>query len=206
MKIEIYSQNGKKLTKKVDLNKSVFGIKPSQHSVYLVIKEEQLSKRQGTSKAKNKAEVSGSGSKPWKQKGTGRARIGLIRNSARVGGGAAFGPSPRAYSIKVNKKVKILARKSILSDKAASESLMVLDKISMDSCKTKDFCKIIKNLGLESKKVTFLINEKNENLYRSSKNIHNVKVSCTSNVSSFDLINNDKLVMDEGSLTYFNQL
>ena len=206
MKLDIYNQNGKKLSKKVDLNKDVFGINPSEHSVYLSVKSELAAKRQGTSKSKGKSEVRGTGSKPYKQKGTGRARVGLIRNPSRVSGGTAFGPVPRDYNLKVNKKVRILAKKSILSSKVSSDELMIVDKISLDSHKTKGFSEMLNNLGLKSTKVTFLISEKDDNVYRSSKNIHNVKVLNSSNVSSYDLINNDKLVLDEEALKYFNKI
>jgi len=206
MKLDIYNQKGKKLSKKVDLNKDVFGIDPSEHSVYLSVKSELAAKRQGTSKSKGKSEVRGTGSKPYKQKGTGRARVGLIRNPSRVSGGTAFGPVPRDYNLKVNKKVRVLAKKSILSSKVSSDELMIVDKISLDSHKTKGFFDILNDLGLKSTKVTFLISEKDDNVYRSSKNIHNVKVLNSSNVSSYDLVNNDKLVLDEGALKYFNKI
>ena len=206
MKLDIYNQKGSKLSKKADLNDSVFGIKPSEHSVYLSVKSELAAKRQGTSKSKGKSEVRGTGSKPYKQKGTGRARVGLIRNPSRVSGGTAFGPEPRDYNLKVNKKVKVLAKKSILSSKVSSDELMVLDKISLDSHKTKGFSEILKSLKLNSTKVTFLILDKNDNAYRSSKNIHNVKVLSSANVSSYDLVNNDKLVIDEETLKYFNKI
>ena len=204
MKIDIYNQKGSKTNKKVELNKSVFEVEPNEHSVYLVIKAEQASKRQGTSKSKNKSEVRGSGSKPWKQKGTGRARVGRVRNPSRVSGGTAFGPEVRKYDLKINKKVRRMARRSILSSKVISNSLVVIDKLSLDSNKTKDFCQIINDLGLASKKTTFLINDKNENVLRSSRNIHNVKVLLSNCVSSYDLINNDTLIIDESSIEYFN--
>ncbi len=206
MKLDIYSQKGSKLSKKADLNKDVFGIEPSEHSVYLSVKSELAAKRQGTSKSKSKSEVRGTGSKPYKQKGTGRARVGLIRNPSRVSGGTAFGPEPRDYNLKVNKKVRVLAKKSILSSKVSSNELMIVDKIFLDSCKTKGFCEMLNNLGLQSTKVTFLISEKNDNVYRSSRNIYNVKVLNSSSVSSYDLINNDKLVLDEEALKYFNKI
>ena len=206
MKIDIYNQKGNKLSNKVDLNKDVFGIDPNEHCVYLSIKSELASKRQGTSKSKSKSEVRGSKSKPYKQKGTGRARVGIIRNPSRVSGGTAFGPEPRSYSLKVNKKVRVLAKKSILSDKVLSKSLMIVDQIKLDDHKTKSFCEILKNLGLGSTKVTFLISESNENAYRGSRNIHNVKVLNGLKVSSYDLINNDTLVIDKETLDNFNKI
>jgi large subunit ribosomal protein L4 len=206
MKIDIYNQKGNKLSNKVDLNKDVFGIDPNEHCVYLSIKSELASKRQGTSKSKSKSEVRGSKSKPYKQKGTGRARVGIIRNPSRVSGGTAFGPEPRSYSLKVNKKVRVLAKKSILSDKVLSKSLIIVDQIKLDDHKTKSFCEILKNLGLDSTKVTFLISESNENAYRGSRNIHNVKVLNGLKVSSYDLINNDTLVIDKETLDNFNKI
>ena len=206
MKIDVYNQKGSKLSSKVDLNKDVFGIEPNEHCVYLAIKAEMAAKRQGTSKSKGKSEVRGTGSKPYKQKGTGRARVGIIRNPSRVSGGTAFGPEPRQYNLKINKKVRLLAKKSILSNKVLSKSLMILDKIVLDSHKTKAFSEILKSLDLESSKVTFLISENNQNAYRSSKNIHNVKVLNALNVSSYDLVNNDTLILDQETLNNFNKI
>jgi len=206
MKLDMYNQKGKKMSKQVELNKTVFGVTPNEHSIYLAIKSEMASKRQGTSKSKNRSEVRGTGSKPWKQKGTGRSRIGSIRNPSRPGGGTAFGPEPRTYSLKINKKARNVARKSILSSKVLNDSLMIVDKISLDSKKTKNFVQIIKNLGLESKKVTFLISEKNENVYKSSRNLHNVNMCLSNNVSNYDLVNNDTIIIDQKSLEYFNKI
>ena len=206
MKVDLYNQNGKKLSAKVDLNKDVFGIEPNEHCVYLVIKSELASKRQGTSKSKGKSEVRGTKSKPFKQKGTGRARVGLIRNPSRVSGGTAFGPKPRNYSLKVNKKVKSIAKKSILSSKFSDKKLMIIDKVSLENHKTKSFYEILVNLGLNTSKVTFLIGDENINALRGSRNIHNVKVFRNSNVSSYDLINNDTLVLDKETLAKFNKI
>ena len=160
MKIDVYNQKGSKLSSKVDLNEDVFGVEPNEHSVYLAVKAELAAKRQGTSKSKSKSEVRGTGSKPYKQKGTGRARVGIIRNPSRVSGGTAFGPEPRQYNLKINKKVRLLAKKSILSNKVLSKSLMILDKIVLDSHKTKAFSEILKSLDLESSKVTFSYKKK----------------------------------------------
>ena len=164
------------------------------------------SKRQGTSKSKSRSEVRGTGSKPWKQKGTGRARIGSIRNPSRPGGGTAFGPEPRNYNLKVNKKVKTIARKSILSSKFAAKSIMILDKINIDKPKTKSFNEIVRNLGLESKKVTFLIGEKDDVVYMSSRNLHNINTYLVNTVSNYDLINNEVVVLDQKSLEFFNKI
>ena len=206
MKLDIYNQNGKKLSTKADLNKDVFGIEPNEHCVYLTIKSELASKRQGTSKSKSKSEVRGTKSKPFKQKGTGRARVGLVRNPSRVSGGTAFGPQPRTYNLKINRKVKLIAKKSILSSKLNAKKLMILDKISLEDHRTRNFNKILINLGLQSTKVTFLTNNKNVNAFRSSRNIHNVKVIPNANVSSYDLIDNDTLVIDKETLGNFNKI
>jgi len=206
MKLDIYNQNGKKLSTKADLNKDVFGIEPNEHCVYLTIKSELASKRQGTSKSKGKSEVQGTKSKPFKQKGTGRARVGLVRNPSRVSGGTAFGPRPRTYNLKINRKVKLIAKKSILSSKLSAKKLIILDKISLEDHRTKNFNKILINLGLQSTKVTFLTNNKNINAFRSSRNIHNVKVIPNANVSSYDLIDNDTLVIDKETLGNFNKI
>jgi len=206
MKLDIYNQNGKKLSTKADLNKDVFGIEPNEHCVYLTIKSELASKRQGTSKSKSKSEVRGTKSKPFKQKGTGRARVGLVRNPSRVSGGTAFGPQPRTYNLKINRKVKLIAKKSILSSKLNAKKLMILDKISLEDHRTRNFNKILINLGLQSTKVTFLTNNKNVNAFRSSRNIHNVKVIPNANVSTYDLIDNDTLVIDKETLGNFNKI
>ena len=133
MKADIYNKQGKKLTAKIDLNSKVFSIKPNQHSIYLAVKSELASNRQGTSSSKTRSEARGGGTKPWKQKGTGRSRIGSLRNPSRVHGGTAFGPKPHKYEKKVNLKVRQLARKSVLSQKVAAGNFIVVDDISMES-------------------------------------------------------------------------
>ena len=137
MKLDIYNIEGKKTSRKANLDKNVFEVKPNEHCIYLAIKSELAAKRQGTSASKNKANVRGTGAKPWKQKGTGRARVGRIRNPSRVHGGTAFGPEPRSYNVKINKKVKKIARISALSDKCLSGNILVLDKLELSDIKTK---------------------------------------------------------------------
>ena len=143
MKADIYNSKGKKLTKKIELNDKVFSIKPIDHSIYLTVKSELAAKRQGTSSSRTRAEVRGGGAKPWKQKGTGRARIGSTRNPSRVHGGSAFGPKPRDYNLKVNKKVRLLAKRSILSSKIKSNSYKIIDDFKMSSLKTKETAIIV---------------------------------------------------------------
>ena len=148
MKLEIYKKSGKKSTKKVDLEAAVFGLEPNEHSIYLAVNSEMAAIRQGTHSSKTKGEVQGTGAKPWRQKGTGRARVGYLRNPSRVHGSKAFGPKSHKYEKKINKKVKVLARKSILSQKLSSNNFMVIEEISLESSKTKEFLAILKNLNI----------------------------------------------------------
>ena len=143
MDYKLYNINGSESSKKFKLNKKVYGIKPNEHCIYLTVKSEMASIRQGSSSSKTRAEVRGGGAKPWRQKGTGRARVGSTRNPSRVHGGVAFGPKPRKYSLKVNKKVKKVAKKSVLSQKLLEKKLIIIENFIFDSTKTKDFMKIL---------------------------------------------------------------
>ena len=172
MKVDLYSIDGKKTNKKADLSDSVFKVKPNEHCIYLVIKSELAAKRQGTSSSKTRSEVRGGGAKPWRQKGTGRARVGSTRNPSRVHGGSAFGPKPHKYSVKVNKKVKLLAKKSALSLKISSSSFKIINDFNLKSHKTKEFVEILNNLEINNEKITLITGEeKNKNLYLCSKNL-----------------------------------
>ena len=206
MKLDVYSIKGKKLSKTVKLDKNVFGIKPNEHCIYLAVKSELAAKRQGTSKSKGKSEVSGTGAKPFKQKGTGRARVGRLRNPSRVHGGTAFGPAPRSYNIKINKKVKKIARLSALSLKFSSDSIKVLDKMVFDSIKTKNVLSIIKSLEVAKEKVTFLTKETDNNFFMSCRNIKNINLVRVQDVSTHQLMNSNVIVLDEMSVDYFNNL
>ena len=143
MKADIYNKSGKKLSSKIELNNKIFKINPNEHCIYLTVKSEMASIRQGSSSSKTRAEVRGGGVKPWRQKGTGRARVGSTRNPSRVHGGVAFGPKPRKYSLKVNKKVKKVAKRSALSQKLLEKKLIIIEDFVFDSAKTKDFMKIL---------------------------------------------------------------
>ena len=165
MKLDIYQQSGKKSSEKVTLKDEVFKVIPNDHSVYLAINSEMASIRQGTHSSKTRSEVSGSGAKPWRQKGTGRARIGSIRNPSRVHGSKAFGPKPHKYAKKVNKKIKQIARKSVVSQKVSENNFMVLDNVVPGSSKTSEFSGILKNLKLSEKKVTILTGIVDDNLF-----------------------------------------
>ncbi|MAW75163.1 MAG: 50S ribosomal protein L4 [Candidatus Marinimicrobia bacterium] len=206
MKVDLYNISGSKTSKKADLNDKVFKIKPNQHSIYLAIKSELASRRQGTSSSKTRSEVRGGGAKPWKQKGTGRARIGSTRNPSRVHGGAAFGPRPHKYSVKVNKKVKVLAKKSALSIKIAADEYKILDKFSIDSHKTKDFVSVLKKLDLHDMKITLITNEKNDNLFLSSKNLEKINLVNAQSFSTYDVMNSNYILVDQSSVEYLNNL
>ncbi len=206
MKLDIYSIKGKKLSKTVKLAKDVFGVEPNEHCIYLAVKSELAAKRQGTSKSKGKSEVSGTGAKPFKQKGTGRARVGRLRNPSRVHGGTAFGPEPRSYNIKINKKVKKIARLSALSLKFSSKSIKVLDKMVFDEIKTKNVLSIINSLEMTNEKITFLTKETDNNFFMSCRNIKNINLVRVQDVSTHQLMNSNVIVLDEESVDYFNNL
>jgi len=194
MKVEVLKQSGEKHSSKVDLNSAVFGIEPNKHCVYLAVKAEMASLRQGTSSSKTRAEVSGGGRKPWRQKGTGRARIGSTRNPAQVHGGVAFGPEPREYNVKINKKVRQLARRSALSAKLQNKNLLVVDVLKFDKPKTRDFVNLLDNLNLNDKKVTFLVNEIEENGWLSVRNLYKVNLLSVNAASTYDIVDGKKVL------------
>ena len=204
MKVDLYNKEGKK-TSKIDLNDKVFSIKPNEHTIYLAVKSELAANRQGTSSSKTRGEVRGGGAKPWKQKGTGRARVGSSRNPSRVHGGSAFGPEPRQYNDKVNKKVKILARKSALSQKIKSNLFKVVDDLSMDSFKTKDFNQILNNLEIENSKLTMIVGNHNENLYLSCRNLNVINLVSAKNFSTYDIVNSNMLLLDKAGVEFLNE-
>jgi len=204
MKFDIYNQDGKKLSTKINLKNDVFKTDSNEHCVYLAIKSESAAQRQGTHSSKTKGEVAGTGAKPWRQKGTGRARVGYLRNPARVHGGTAFGPKPHKYTININKKVKINARKSILSDKVKTDSIRVIDELKFNDCKTKSFVTLLNSLGLDNKKVSCILGNYDKNIYLSTRNLYNVKTNLVQLVSIYDLINCDFLILDKKSVEYLN--
>ena len=204
MKVDIYNQSGKKITQKVELNSKVFSIKPNNHSIYLTVKSELAAKRQGTSSSKTRAEVRGGGVKPWKQKGTGRARVGSTRNPSRVHGGTVFGPKPHSYDLKVNKKERNLARKSALSMKVSSKSFKVLDSLKLKEVKTKNIINILNNFDINNQKTVFLTSANSEELYLSCRNIHNVNLVSVLNFSTYDIVNSDFILFDKESIEVLN--
>lgn len=200
MKLEVLDINGKPTGREVTLDKKTFGIEPNEHVVYLAVKQYLANQRQGTHKVKARAEVSGSTRKIKKQKGTGTARAGSIKSPVFRGGGTIFGPEPRDYSFKLNKKVKRLAGKSVLSSKAKDKAIKVLEDVSFDAPKTKEFTALLGNLELADKKSVFVLGENNANVYLSSRNIKNTRVFTADEVSTYDLINADQVVLCESSV------
>lgn len=206
MSIEIQNIEGKSSGKKVTLNKDIFAVEPNDHAIYLDVKWYLARRRQGTSKAKERAEVTGSTRKIKKQKGTGTARAGSIKSPVFVGGGRAFGPEPRDYGFKLNKKVKRLARMSALSLKAQNKNVRVLEDLSMDAPKTKEFVSLIKNLELVGNKALFVTEDVNSNVVLSARNISKAKVVTAANLNTYDIMNANVLVVCEGALGKINEV
>jgi large subunit ribosomal protein L4 len=200
MKVAVLDKNGKDTGRKVELSSDVYGIEPSNHAVYLDVKQYLANQRQGTHKAKERAEISGSTRKIKKQKGTGTARAGSIKSGVFKGGGRMFGPRPRNYSFKLNKNLKRLARKSALTMKAKDNAIVVLEDMSFDAPKTKDFTAVLKSLGLENKKSLFVLGDSNNNVYLSSRNLKGAEVVTNSHLSTYKILNANSLVLFEGSL------
>ena len=200
MSIEIQNIEGKSSGKKVTLNNDIFAVEPNDHAIYLDVKWYLARRRQGTSKAKERAEVTGSTRKIKKQKGTGTARAGSIKSPLFKGGGTVFGPAPRDYDFKMNRKLKKVARRSALTYKAQKEDIIVLEDFVMKDAKTKDFKIILEKLGIDSEKSLFLLPEKSDNLYLASRNIPNAMVVTADSINSYEVMNASKLVVVESAL------
>ena len=200
MEVKVLDFNGKDTGRKVQLSDSVFAIEPNNHAVYLDVKQYLANQRQGTHKAKERAEVTGSTRKIKKQKGTGTARAGSIKNPLFKGGGTVFGPRPRSYSFKLNKSLKRLARKSAFSIKAKESNIIVLEDFNFETPNTKNFINVLKALGLENKKSLFVLGESNKNVYLSSRNLKASNVVTSSELSTYAILNTNNLVLLEGSL------
>jgi len=198
MELSIYKIDGTESGKKVTLDPAIFGIEPNNHAIYLDVKQYLANQRQGTHKTKEKWEVAYSTKKVIRQKGSGGARHGSIKANIYVGGGRAFGPKPRDYGFKLNKKLKQLARYSALSYKAKDEALSFVEQFSMDVPRTKDFVNIIKNLKINDRKVLFVLPENMNNIYISSRNLPNVKVTTINEINTYDVMNSTSLVMMDG--------
>lgn len=206
MELSVYNAKGKATSKKVTLSDSIFGIEPNDHAIYLDVKLIQANKRQGTHKAKERGEIKGSTKKIKKQKGTGTARFGDIKNPLFRGGGRVFGPRPRNYGFKLNKKVRKLARKSALAYKAQEDSIVVLEDIKLDTPKTKEYISMLSNLKLNDAKTLVVVGEHDANVYLSSRNVQNTKVITASQVNTYDVLNCNKLVIAESAVEKIENL
>ncbi len=206
MELAVYNIKGEDTGKKVVLNDEVFGITPNEHVVYLAVKQYLANQRQGTHKAKERSEVAGSTRKLGKQKGGGGARRGDINSPLLVGGGRVFGPRPRDYRFKLNKKVKDLARKSALSAKAANNQILVVEDFNFEAPKTKDFVNFTKNVKLEGVKMLLVLASQNNNVYLSAKNIQSANVITAAQVNTYNVLDNKALVLTESSVDVLNQL
>ena len=200
MEVAVYNIEGKDTGRKVTLNDSVFAIEPNEHAVYLDVKQYLANQRQGTHKSKERSEISGSTRKLGRQKGGGGARRGDINSPILVGGGRVFGPKPRNYDFKLNKKVKVLARKSALSYKAQESAIVVVEDFNFEAPKTKDFVNFAKNLKVEDKKALVVLPEVNKNVYLSARNLKRAAVMTASTLNSYKVLNADVLVITESSL------
>jgi large subunit ribosomal protein L4 len=200
MELAVFNKTGKETGRKVELMDTIFSIEPNDHAIYLDVKQHLANKRQGTHKSKERNEIAGSTRKLKKQKGTGGARAGSIKSPLFTGGGRVFGPQPRDYSFKLNKKVKQLARKSALSYKAKNNEITVLEDFSLDAPKTKDYMAVLANLQINGKKSLVVLNEPNKNIYLSSRNLSGTRVVIASELTTYDILNSTSLVFFESSL------
>ena len=206
MEIPILNIKEKEAGRKASLSKSVFQIEPNTHAVYLDVKQYLANKRQGTHKVKERGEITGSTRKIKKQKGTGTARAGSIKNPLFRGGGRIFGPRVRDYSQKVNKKVKRLARRSALSIKAKENSIIVLEDFNFDSPKSSSFLKIIKSIGVEDKKTLLVLPEPNKNVYLSSRNLKKHSIITSSELNTYSIVNNKSLIISESAISLIEKI
>ena len=206
MQVEVLNISGKKTAKKVDLADVIFGAEPSDHSIYLDVKHYLAAQRQGTHKSKERAEISRTTKKLKKQKGTGGARAGSMKSPLFIGGGRAFGPRPRDYSFKLNKKVKVLARVSALSYKAKENAITVLEDFTFEAPKTKNYIDLIKNLNLADKKTILVLGDTNNNVYLSSRNLQGAKVVKATDLNTYDIVNAQSIILVESSVKVLESL
>ena len=200
MQVEVLNISGKKTTKKVDLVDGIFGVEPSDHSIYLDVKHYLAAQRQGTHKSKERAEISRTTKKLKKQKGTGGACAGSMKSPLFIGGGRAFGPRPRDYSFKLNKKTKVVARASALTYKAKENAITVLEDFTFEAPKTSSYVDLMKNLNLSDKKTLLVLGESNNNVYLSSRNLEGAKVVKASDLNTYDIVNAQSLILLESSV------
>jgi large subunit ribosomal protein L4 len=201
MELSVLNKEGKETGRKASLSADVFGIEPKQHVVWLDVKHYLANQRQGTHKSKQRAEIARSTKKIVRQKGSGGARHGSMKSPTYVGGGRVFGPQPRDYDFKLNKKVKTLARKSVLSARAAENNITVVENFSFDAPKTKAYIQFLNALSVADSKTLFIIEAQDSNVYLSSRNIPKAKVVSADQINTYELINADKLIISEGALS-----
>jgi len=205
MQVDIINTKGEKTGRTIDLPEEIFGIEPNDHVIYLAVKQYQAAQRQGTHKVKTRMEVKGSSKKLHKQKGTGGARKGNLRNPLYKGGGTIFGPKPHKYDIKLNRKVKDLAKMSALAYKAKENAIVVMEDVNMEAPKTKAFSGILKTLNIGKKKALFVIPEYDDNMYLSLRNVEGVNGSVLSDMNTYDILNANVLVMTEKAAKLFTE-
>jgi large subunit ribosomal protein L4 len=206
MEIAVVKQSGENTGRKVSLTSEVFGIEPNDHAIWLDVKSFLANQRQGTHKSKQRNEISGSSKKLKKQKGTGGARAGNIKNPQFKGGGRIFGPTPRDYSFKLNKKVKDLARKSALTYKAKDNQIAIVEDFNFEAPKTKQYVTLLKSLSVQDKKTLVVLPEVKKNVVLSGRNIQNSKIITADQINTYDVINADRIILVESSLTKINNL
>jgi large subunit ribosomal protein L4 len=206
MKLKVYNNKGQETGNSLELNDAVFSFEPNDHAIYLDCKAYLANQRQGTHKSKERGEVKGSTKKIKRQKGTGTARFGDIKNPLFKGGGRVFGPKPRDYSQKVNKKVKAIARKSALSYKAKDEGIIIVDKFGLEAIKTKSIVELQKNFKISDKKLLIVVNEPNNNVYLSSRNLPGVEVVNVSQLNTYTILNASVLMFEENSIEVLNEI
>ena len=206
MEVNVFNIKGEDTGRKVTLNESIFGIEPNDHAIYLDVKQYMANKRQGTHKTKERNEITGSGRKLGRQKGGGGARRGDIKSPLLVGGGRAFGPTPRDYSFKLNKKTKSLARKSALTYKAQNNAIVVVEDFAFEAPKTKEFISIAKNLKVSDKKLLMILSEANKNVYLSARNIEGAAVDTVTHLNTYSVLGAGVLVLTESALAAIDNI
>ena len=206
MEVSVLNRNGQETGRKVALNDAIYGIEPNEHVLYLAVKQYLANQRQGTAKSKERSEMSGSTRKLGRQKGGGGARRGDINSPVLVGGGRVFGPKPRDYRQKLNKKVNILARKSALSYQAKENGIIVVEDFTLEAPKTKDFLNIVKNLKVEGKKVLVVLPTEDKNVYLSARNLKEAQVMGAANINTYKILNADAVIIAESSLETIDKI
>jgi large subunit ribosomal protein L4 len=206
MQVQILDIKGNSTKKKVELSDDIFNVEPNNHAIWLDIRSIRANQRQGSHDSKSRSEVSGGGKKPFRQKGTGRARQGTIRAAQYVGGGTVFGPHPRKYGIRINKKIKILARKSALSYKAKTNDLYVVENFSLDKPGTNKINELINALDLNKKSVLLLTDKNDQAIYQSARNLYKIEVRDSISFSTYDIMRAEKIIFQEGALEKVNEV